>query len=86
MDAARYQRLRALFDAAQSVAAAERQAFAEAQTPGDPSLRVELLSMLAASDDSIAFARPDLPPAHAAGTQIGAYKVLRELGRGGMGV
>ncbi|MGE0460462.1 MAG: protein kinase [Vicinamibacterales bacterium] len=100
----RYERLRALFDAAASVEPAERQAFIEAQTPDDGTLRAELKALLAtgaatelpsrvplSADTSPTPEAPARAPAPALGApdlgvQVGHYRLLREIGRGGMGV
>lgn len=71
--------------------AAERAAFAERACGEDPVLRREVFSMLAFSgaDDDPATASP--PPAVAedlaerAGQTVGAWRITREIGRGGMG-
>lgn len=89
----RYERLRALFDAAASVDPAERQRFIEAQTPGDETLRAELAALLATGDATHLPSRAGVSPSawpvpsnHDLGVQIGHYRLLREIGRGGMGV
>jgi hypothetical protein len=89
----RYERLRALFDAAASVDPAERQRFIEAQTPDDETLRAELAAMLATGDATQLPSRADAgingwprPADHGPSVQIGRYRLLREIGRGGMGV
>lgn len=66
----------------------ERRAWAEASTDHDPSLRTRLLALLAAAGRSgglktggaVADA-PELPPPG----RIGAYRIVEQLGRGGMG-
>jgi len=100
----RYERLRALFDAAVSVPPEARDAFIEAETPGDEALRAELRSLLATGAATELPSRvglsagtssaPDAParaqgPALGTpdlGVQVGHYRLLREIGRGGMGV
>lgn len=100
----RYERLRALFDAAASVSPDRREAFIEAETPGDETLRAELRSLLATGAATELPSRVELsaetsPPPEAPararvpalggadlGVQVGHYRLLREIGRGGMGV
>jgi len=90
-----YARMRQLFDAASALPVAERRAYVESRVPeGDP-LRDELLSMLAANEDT-GFLRTPVSPALASEAlqassepplvQVGPYRILREVGRGGMGV
>jgi serine/threonine protein kinase len=86
---------RALFDAAMSLPPDQRRDFIEVNTPGDPALRTELQAMLDAgeSGEPVATALLSTPvttlgPDTGTGmpAQIGNYRLLRELGRGGMGV
>jgi len=90
------QRLRALFDEAFELNQEERQSYL-ARTCSDPVLRAEVLSLLAAYDES-AELEPFLPdaelweelePPHPAdrfvGCDIGAYRITDEIGHGGMG-
>jgi serine/threonine protein kinase len=73
--------------------APERPAFVNAACGGDEALRAEVESLLAAHDESGGFL--DVPAAVAAGLAsgelqpgqaLGAYRIVREIGRGGMGV
>jgi eukaryotic-like serine/threonine-protein kinase len=89
----RHEVVRALFDAAQGLAPAERQPFVEAQTPDDDSVRLDVLTLLRASDDSGFLANPlarppDSVPGRDLGLeiQVGRYRLQKEIGRGGMGV
>jgi hypothetical protein len=84
-------RVRELFDRAMSLPPVERSQFVELHAPH--AVRSELLAMVQAGDDSqflaTAFATGILDKIRPAGdmpSQIGHYKILRELGRGGMGV
>jgi serine/threonine protein kinase/tetratricopeptide (TPR) repeat protein len=90
----RWQRLQALFLAAAELSSPERERFVERETAGDPSLQRELAGMLAHSGDAgrlIAHAiegaalavRPD---SVWLGRRVGAYRLLHEIGRGGMGL
>src|SRR6185295_8731960 len=95
MDAARWRVAKGLLQAALDLPAAERSAFLDASCRGDGALRAEVAALLeahAASGDRferspVATARR---AAEAAGEvappeRLGPYRVLRELGRGGMG-
>ncbi len=93
----RHQRVKTLFLNAKELAPEERDAFLEKECAGDTDLRREVESLLAHEDDAtVSFMqRPllgselreqvmsmaaDAPPA-----RIGAYRVISEVGRGGMG-
>ncbi len=93
MDPERFARLQELFHAALAVPAAERRGYLEAAAGGDRGLIDEVLLLVAAGEsegDSLAegvrAAASDLAAKGAAGKHIGPYRVLRELGEGGMGV
>jgi len=82
-----------IFDEALDVSAEHRAALLDARCHGDASLRQEVELLLAAHDQKES--PLDVPAAlHVAalltddrrGRRIGPYRVLRELGRGGMGV
>jgi serine/threonine protein kinase len=89
-----------LLGQALELAPAERDAFLHAACGGDTALRAEIDALLKADSEAGEFlgAPVDLTevvsaiaggipqPERLAGTAIGAYKVLREIGRGGMGV
>ena len=92
--------LRDLFDRAITLTPNERVRFLELVAERLPHFHAELVSMLQAHNASAGqatepLAPPPPPPppaappttrrASAEGQQIGAYKVVRELGRGGMG-
>src|SRR4029077_17449610 len=85
-------RLRTLFDAALEHSGAARDRFVQASCPDDGTLRLELQRLLAAHDRagsfldgpalaSIADAFPDW-----VGRRLGVYEIVREIGKGGMGV
>ena len=89
-----FTRLRELYDQAQEVEPARREKWLEQQCQGDPVLLAELRGMMPREEDSFlatpaamppSMAPPSQPPPSAA-DMIGPYRVLRELGRGGMGV
>jgi eukaryotic-like serine/threonine-protein kinase len=88
-------RLEALFHAARELSTADRQRWLERECGGDAALRAGVERLLVAHDRaadfidapalelaaSLASAEPAVP----ADRRIGAYRVIRELGRGGMG-
>jgi eukaryotic-like serine/threonine-protein kinase len=94
MTAGDFARVRSLFDQAMDLPPNDRRAFLDREVPpGDPR-RSELVAMVEAGDDSTfladAFANGVLDQARPADnelpSQIGHYKILRRLGKGGMGV
>ena len=98
MDAARWTQIQTLFEAALERPPDAREAFLQTACAGDPDLLAEVRSLLAADADAHplldsialeAFSLPtDLLPAGilpAEGERIGPYRILRPLGRGGMG-
>lgn len=83
--------IRDLFDAASDLPSAERQAWVEARAQGSPEVVASVMRLLRASNASgqgfmaePAYKREK--PALEEGMMIGPYRVLRELGSGGMGV
>jgi eukaryotic-like serine/threonine-protein kinase len=91
MTPAEFARIRELFDRAMALPPGERSQFVESNAA--PGVRSELLAMVQAGDDSqflaTAFATgllDEIRPVADMPSQIGHYKILRELGRGGMGV
>jgi serine/threonine protein kinase/tetratricopeptide (TPR) repeat protein len=96
MTAERWEQIKDLFEAALERDVSVRAAFLDEACTGDPSLRAELDELLASHDRagrfmaSAAFEpamtqlsedRPD----SVTDCQIGAYRIIREIGRGGMG-
>jgi serine/threonine protein kinase len=82
----RHAQMRRIFDAALTLPVAQRHEYIRSACGGDESLRMELSALLQANDDAGTFL---LSPAQAqsqAQITIGPYRVIRELGRGGMGV
>jgi tetratricopeptide (TPR) repeat protein len=93
-DGGRWVRVRAVFDEVVGLPEGEREAGLAARCEGDETLRTEVRSLLAAdaaagaalgaavasAAEALAEAPPRLPE------RIGNYRVLEELGRGGMGV
>ena len=82
-DADRWQRVGALFDRALATPPPERQSLVRSSSePSD--VQDEVLELLKSHDESHGFLEP--PSLLADGTVIGAYRIKRILGRGGMGV
>jgi serine/threonine protein kinase len=93
MDPDRFARLQELFHGARALSAGERRAYLEAASGGDQAVVDEVLLLLASGEgdaDSLAedvrVAACALTRDAAAGKRIGPYRILRELGEGGMGV
>src|ERR1035438_5011106 len=89
-----WQQTEDIFNQALERPAAERKAFVAAACRGDENLRREVESLLEYASDSESYLqamvdetardlKSSLPGA--AGTRIGPYEILREIGRGGMG-
>ncbi len=94
MNSDRFRRCEELFHAAMSLAENERDAFLQRSCGDDPELRAEVERLLAAHDRSGDFIlSPAIATARArvgaetdwAGRLVGPYRVVREIGRGGMG-
>ena len=97
MTSDRWERLNDLFHRAEAVPESERAAFLEQTCADDPELRAEVEALLSVSRETsvpglAAVQRSverlaDAEPAHSlVGKKIGAYRLTREIGRGGMGV
>ncbi|HEX7138176.1 MAG TPA: serine/threonine-protein kinase [Vicinamibacterales bacterium] len=95
MTAEQWVRVRYIFEQAGELGPAGARAFASAEAADDPQVRDEVLSLLASHDRAGAFlsqpvaeALPELMESDeplSAGTVVGSYTIVRELGRGGMG-
>jgi len=95
MDAARWIAIKNLFNEVLDHEPETRGVFLDQACKGDPELRQEVASLLAAHDTSGVFEEledriPSLPPTPELvvpeeGRRVGSYRLLRELGRGGMG-
>ena len=91
----RWQQVKAVFEEALERAPGERAAFLDQACRDDDALRREVDSLLASHDDAPGFldeplALDVLPPsgddgAARTGRRIGAYRLVREIGHGGMG-
>ena len=92
MDALRWERLESLFSVAVGLPAMERSAFLEDACPGDAGMRLQVESLVSAHEEASGFigravaetAREAAETARP-GVRLGAYEIVRELGRGGMG-
>ncbi len=92
----RWSAARALFDEALALPKAEREAFVSARAGADLALRDEVLSLLASLAGAGQFlageevgalaAAPEDDPGERPRERIGPWRVVSELGRGGMGV
>ncbi len=94
--AERWEEVKNLFESALSVSPAERAQFLDRESKGDHELRDEVASLLASHDETGQFMEQPVASVKAvidepsksdtlAGVRIGAWKLVRELGRGGMG-
>ena len=87
----RWNQVKELMDAALEVAPRHRAAFVAERSAGDEELRQEVLSLLESHEDAGDFLEDPAvdikpkPQADLVGTRVGAYELVRELGRGGMG-
>jgi serine/threonine-protein kinase len=89
----RWQRLKRVFQGALEQAADARGAFLDRECAGDAEMRTEVESLLGSHEEADGFlSRPAMEDAVRAsvpaleGRRIGAYRILGEIGRGGMGV
>jgi non-specific serine/threonine protein kinase/serine/threonine-protein kinase len=96
LDAERWARVKELFEAAVELDPNQRAAFLDAECDGDEALRVEIVSLLKSDEQTDGFIEepvfaiprdlfPDNPEEPFVGRQFGAYQVIREIGRGGLG-
>jgi serine/threonine protein kinase len=82
-DADRWQRVGALFDRALATPPPDRLTLVRSSTEASD-VKDEVLALLKSHDNSQGFLEP--PSLLAAGSQVGAYRIDRILGRGGMGI
>src|SRR5262245_30676077 len=74
-------------EAVQIADPAARDAYLDRACAGDAALRREVEGLLAAHDGAGSFlARPPVTVPEAPGSRIGPYKLLQQIGEGGMGV
>ncbi len=97
MNPERWKHVREIFENAMAVQAAERDGYLDVACSGDPELRAEVESLLRSHEQagSVFLAKPaaDLssglsgPATHPnwAGRRIGVYRIVAEIGHGGMG-
>ena len=91
MDASRYQKIKQIFNRAAELSLLERQDFVAAACADDSELRREVEKMLLFADDredtleKNVFEVFDGARSAKVPESIGAYKIVREIGRGGMG-
>jgi serine/threonine-protein kinase len=88
----RWRQLKEIFQAAVELPATERETYLAGACEGDPSLRAEIESLIAAHEEpgsflsAPAFNLAEEPDADALlGKSLGRYRILSLLGRGGMG-
>lgn len=79
-----FRRLDEVYAAASAVQGAERAAVIDRETAGDPALRIAVLDLLAAADEADDFL--EQPAFDFLAARLGPWRVVRELGRGGMGL
>ena len=96
MNPEQWQVVRRIFHEAIDLPAVEREAFILRAADGDESLRVEVQSLLASHEAASSFiesdgdqvatvARDRIHGDEMVGRRVGAYRITREIGRGGMG-
>src|SRR6266576_3194108 len=96
MTAERWEQIKDVFEAALEREGSGRGAFLDEVCSGDPSLRAELSELIASHERAGSFmGAPAFEPAmellsedpldSMVGYRIGAYQIIREIGRGGMG-
>ncbi|RMF67969.1 MAG: serine/threonine protein kinase, partial [Calditrichaeota bacterium] len=92
MDSARWKKLKEHFYAALELPSEERSAFLKKRFAGDPELLAEIEALLQAHENAstfiessalerVQFDSVETPPLK----EVGPYRIVRELGRGGMG-
>ncbi len=90
MNPERWEQIKDLLEAVLERPPAQRAAFLDEACAGDDALRAEVASLLAAHEDAAAADALDSPflkpeASRPEGRRVGPYRLVRELGRGGMG-
>jgi len=95
LEAEKWKKAKEIFQNAMDLPLAERQTFIEKESNGDELIKTEVETLLEAFDEvgdfivapalAVADFVEDEQKTSIAGKQIGAYKILEEIGRGGMG-
>jgi len=87
MDTDRSERIRAIFSAAVVLASPAREHYLAQACGGDTQLQAEIQALLhSATQAGPPPAGPAQPPPQQQAMRLGPYRIVRELGRGGMGV
>jgi len=94
MEPTSWERIQELFEVARSMPPESRSEYLRGQCSGEPSLQRDVEELLEEADSSAGVQdvslsdldRDDSSSGLAVGTALGDYRVVRELGRGGMGV
>ena len=89
----KWKHIKGILEHAVELPAAEREAFLDDECSGDHELRAEIESLLAKNDTNDVFLESDLSQSilediageSRIGERIGNYKIIREIGSGGMG-
>jgi serine/threonine protein kinase len=82
----RFAQMRKIFDSAMTKPIEQRDAFLRFACGGDESMRSELSALVRAQADAGTFLQTPAQAQAQATQTIGPYRIIRELGRGGMGV
>ena len=94
LEAEQWKKAKEIFQTAMELSVAERQEFIQKESGGDELIKAEVETLLKAHDEAGTFiAAPvfavtdfiENEQPSVVGKQIGAYKILKEIGRGGMG-
>lgn len=81
-----WKRIKSLFERATELPESDRAGFLSDAAPNEPAIRAAVQELLAASSQTAQFLeKPVLPNVVTEGQHIGPYRLLRLLGRGGMG-